>query len=96
MSSHEESAGGRYRFEHSGFAFEFPHDEVARLKSLPEFELKEEPAVADEFLRFRAERWVENLQDAGVSPGPVEVRIDTHQRRARLCRGASLLFAAEL
>ena len=66
------------------------------MKRLPDFELKEEPALADEFLRHRAERWAENLADAGVEPGAVEVRIEAHQRKAELHRAGALLFAAEI
>jgi hypothetical protein len=96
MSTDARRASKVYRIERAGFAFEFPPGQVTLLKTLPDFETKEEPAVADEFLRYRADGWAEKLADAGVRPGPVEVRIDTHQRRARLCRDEALLFAAEL
>lgn len=85
-----------YRFERAGYAFELPAEEVAHLRRLPDFEGKGEPAVADEFLRFRAERWAENLSDAGIAPGGVEVRIETHQRKAQLLRAGALLFSAEI
>jgi hypothetical protein len=85
-----------YEIERGGFRFEFPPAEVERLKKLPDFETEEEPAVADEFLRFRAERWAENLADAGASPGPVRIRIDTHQRKTQLYRGDELLFSADI
>jgi hypothetical protein len=85
-----------YTIERAGYVFELPAAEVASLKGLPDFELKEEPALADEFLRFRAERWAENLADAGVAPGPVDVRIDTHQRKTHLYRGTLLLFSPDI
>jgi hypothetical protein len=85
-----------YRIEREGYAFRLERPEVATLKALPEFEGREEPAVADEFLRFRADRWAENLSDAGAPPGEVSVRLDRHQRRAHLVRGEKVLFTAEL
>lgn len=85
-----------YEIERGGFRFEFPASEVERLKKLPDFETEEEPAVADEFLRFRAEGWAENLADAGAAPGPVRIRIDTHQRKTQLYRDEELLFSADI
>ena len=85
-----------YRIERAGYGFELPADEVALLRQLPDFELEEEPAVADEFLRFRVERWVENLVDARVAPGPVLIRVDPHQRKTHFHRGAALLFSADI
>ena len=85
-----------YRVEWEGYAFSLERRDVEILKALPDFEGREEPAVADEFLRFRAERWAENLSDAGAAPGEVAVRIDPHQRKAHLLRGSTLLFSAEL
>jgi hypothetical protein len=96
MSKEPASRTVPYRVERAGYAFELPSAEVAVLRRLPDFELEQEPAVADEFLRFRAERWADNLSDAGVAPGPVDVRIDLHQRRAKLERGGKLLFSAEI
>ena len=85
-----------YRIERGGFRFELPRTEIARLKALPDFETEEEPAIADEFLRFRADRWAENLSDAGAAPGPVLIRIDTHQKKTELRRGDELLFSADI
>ena len=85
-----------YRIERGGFRFELPATQVDRLKKLPDFETREEPALADDFLRFRAEGWAENLADAGAEPGPVEIRIDTHQKKSQLFRGDDLLFSADL
>jgi hypothetical protein len=85
-----------YRIERGGFRFELPGAEVDRLRKLPDFETKEEPAIADEFLRFRAEAWAENLSDAGAEPGPVLIRIDTHERKTKLYRDEELLFSADI
>lgn len=96
MSARDPGRSAPYRIERAGYAFELPAAEVALLRRLPDFELEEEPAVADEFLRFRAERWGENLADAGVEPGAVLVRIDPHQRKTHFHRGAALLFSADI
>jgi len=85
-----------YSIERAGYVFELPSAEVTQLKRLPDFELKEEPALADEFLRYRAERWAENLADARATPGLVEIRVDPHQRKTHFYRGQTLLFSADL
>jgi hypothetical protein len=85
-----------YRIDRGGYRFELPGSEVARLRKLPDFETREEPAVADEFLRFRAEGWAENLSDAGAEPGPILIRIDTHERKTKLYRDEELLFSADI
>ncbi len=87
---------GPYRLERGGFAFELLPEAVELLRRLPDFELGQEPAVAEDFLRHRAERWAENLSDAGVAPGIVDVRIDVHARRANFHRAEKLLFSAEI
>lgn len=85
-----------YRIAMEGYSFRMERPETARLRRLPDFESKEEPAGAEDFLRSRAEQWAENLAAAGVGPGEVEVRVDPHERRAKLYRGEKLLFAAEI
>src|SRR5262249_20351669 len=70
-----------YRREKDGYVFTLDRANVERLKAIPEFEGREEPAVADEFLRFRVEGWAENLADAGAGPGEVAVQLDAHQRK---------------
>src|SRR5262245_6778174 len=50
-----------YRMQREGYIFALDPANVARLKSLPDFEGKEEPALAEDFLRFRIETWAENL-----------------------------------
>jgi len=69
---------------------------VDRLKVLPDFEGKEEPALAEDFLRFRVEAWAENLSDAGAAKGEVSVSVDPHQRKAHLNRGSAKLFSADI
>ena len=88
------SAG--YRVEKDGFVFLLDSDNAAALKKIPDFEGREEPAVADEFLRFRAEAWADSLAAAGASPGDVSVLFEPHQRKVRLTRGEKLLFTADI
>lgn len=92
MSSRPE----RYRREASGYAFTLERADVDRLKTLPDFEIHGEPAVADEFLRFRAESWAEALADAGAGPGEFFARIDPHQRKVHLVREERTIFSADL
>jgi hypothetical protein len=60
-----------YRISREGFAFVLAPPNVDRLKALPDFEGREEPAVAEDFLRSRAEAWIDVLSSAGVEPGEV-------------------------
>jgi hypothetical protein len=87
---------GPYRREQDGYTFVLDRSNVERLKAMPEFEGREEPAVADEFLRFRVEGWAENLADAGAGPGEVVVQLDPHQRKAHLKRASAVLFSADI
>jgi hypothetical protein len=86
----------RYRRETSGYTFVLERADVDRLKSLADFETREEPAVADEFLRFRADSWAEALADAGAGPGEFEARVDPHQRKVHLVREGRTIFSADL
>ena len=79
-----------------GYRFSLDGANVQKLKSVPDFEGKEEPALAEDFLRFRVEQWAENLADAGVAPGEVSVSVDPHQRKAHLIRAGAKLFSADL
>ena len=79
-----------------GYRFSLDGANVQKLKSVPEFEGKEEPALAEDFLRFRVEQWAENLADAGVAPGEISVSVDPHQRKAHLTRGTTKLFSADI
>jgi hypothetical protein len=85
-----------YRRESGGYAFILERAEVDRLKKIPDFENREEPAVADEFLRFRAESWAEALADAGAGPGEFSACIDPHQRKVHLVREGRTAFSADL
>jgi len=69
---------------------------VDRLRAIADFEGREEPAVAEDFLRFRVEGWAENLADAGAAPGEVAVELDSHARKAHLVRGSERLFSADI
>jgi hypothetical protein len=84
-----------YRREKDGYTFVLDRANVEKLKAIPDFEGREEPAVADEFLRFRVELWAENLADAGAEPGEISVQLDPHQRKAHLTRASTILFSAD-
>ncbi len=92
----ESRASGRYRMAREGYTFVLDRANVEKLKTLPDFEGREEPALAEDFLRFRVETWAENLGDAGAAPGEVSVSVDPHQRKAHLFRGAAKLFSADI
>ena len=85
-----------YRLEREGFVFLLDASNAAELKRTPDFEGREEPAVAEEFLRFRAEAWADSLAAAGAAPGEVSVELSPHQRKVRLKRGEKLLFTADI
>lgn len=85
-----------YRVEKDGFVFLLDAANAAALKGTPDFEGREEPAVAEEFLRFRAEAWSDSLSSAGAGPGDVQVRLEPHQRKVRLMRGERLLVTADI
>jgi hypothetical protein len=79
-----------------GYTFVLDGENVDRLKTLADFETKEEPALAEDFLRFHVEAWAENLADAGAAPGDVFVSVDPHQRKTHLVRGATKVFSADI
>jgi len=85
-----------YRFESSGFAFLLDRENVGRLKGMADFENQEEPALAEQFLRQRAEAWAETLADAGSAPTEIAVRVDPHQRKAHLVRGSTIVVSADI
>jgi len=87
---------GSYRREKDGYTFVLDRGNIDRLKAIAEFEGREEPALAEDFLRFRVEEWAENLADAGASPGEIAVELDSHARKAHLVRGAARLFSADI
>jgi hypothetical protein len=85
-----------YRVDREGYAFRLDPDGVAAVKALPDYEGKEEPAVAEEFLKARAEAWADALASAGAEPGEYGVRVDEHQAKAHLSRAGVLVFSADL
>jgi len=85
-----------YRITREEFTFVLDRDGVAAVKGLPDFEGREEPAVAEEFLRTRAEAWGEALASAGAEGGEYAVRVDAHQGKAHLSRDGELVFSADL
>lgn len=85
-----------YRREKDGYTFVLDRGNIDRLRAIAEFEGREEPALVEDFLRFRVEGWAENLADAGASPGEVAVELDSHQRKAHLVRGSARLFSADI
>ena len=85
-----------YRREEDGYTFVLDRVNVDKLKAMPDFEGREEPAVAEDFLRFRVESWAESLASAGAREGQIAVSIDSHQRKAHLSRDKVLLFSADI
>ena len=84
-----------YRLEREGFAFVLDAREARAVQALPDFEGREQPAVAEEFLRTRAEGWADALAAAGAEPGDYSVRIDEHQGKAHLSRAGVSVFSAD-
>lgn len=85
-----------YRASRDGFAFVIDSPNVERLKAIPDFEGGEEPAVAEDFLRSRAEAWADVLASAGAEPGEISVEIDPHQRKARLTKATRIVITADI
>lgn len=85
-----------YRTDREGYAFVLPRTEVEKLKAMPDFEGREEPAVAEDFLRFRAEGWADVLSAAGAEPGEIAVSIDPHQKKAHLKRAQRIVITADI
>jgi len=85
-----------YRASRDGYAFVLDRSNVERLKAMPDFEGREEPAVAEDFLRSRAEAWADVLSSAGAEPGEIAVEIDPHQKKARLSRATRIVITADI
>jgi hypothetical protein len=85
-----------YRMNREGYAFVLERLEVEKLKAMPDFEGREEPAVAEDFLRFRAESWADVLSAAGAEPGEIAVSIDPHQKKAHLKRAQRIVITADI
>ena len=79
-----------------GYAFLLGRPEVDKLKAMPDFEGREEPAVAEDFLRSRAEGWADVLSAAGAEPGEIDVAIDPHQKKAHLKRAQRIVITADI
>ncbi len=79
-----------------GYHFRLDADAVAALRSLPDLDGREEPAVAEDFLRSSAEGWADALSAAGAPPGDFDVALDPRQRRTHLSRGGVRIFTAEI
>jgi hypothetical protein len=85
-----------YRTDREGFAFVLDRANVEKLKAMPDFEGREEPAVAEDFLRSRAEAWADVLASAGAQPGEIAVEIDPHQKKARLTKATRIVITADI
>jgi hypothetical protein len=85
-----------YRMHREGYAFVLERPDVEKLKAMPDFEGREEPAVAEDFLRFRAESWADVLSAAGAEPGEIAVSIDPHQKKAHLKRAQRIVITADI
>ncbi|HTY40255.1 MAG TPA: hypothetical protein VMH79_00130 [Thermoanaerobaculia bacterium] len=96
MDTNSQTRDRTYRASRDGFAFVLDPANVERLKSLPDFEGREEPAVAEDFLRSRAEAWADVLASAGTGPGEIAVEIDPHQKKARLSRATRIVVTADI
>jgi len=82
--------------DREGYAFVLDRPEVEKLKSMSDFEGREEPAIAEDFLRFRAESWADVLASAGAEPGEIAVTIDPHQKKAHLKREHRVVITADI
>lgn len=87
---------GTYRLEREGYGFRLDAEGVRAVKALPDYEGKQEPAVAEEFLRTHVESWADALASAGAEHGVYDVRVDDHQGKAHLSRAGVLVFSADL
>jgi len=85
-----------YRVDREGYAFRLDRPEVDKLKTMPDFEGREEPAVAEDFLRYRAEAWADVLSSAGAEPGEIAVTIDPHQKKAHLAKARRIVITADI
>ncbi len=85
-----------YRVEYEGYAFRLDRPGVRAVKALPDLEGRQEPAVAEEFLRTRAESWADALASAGAERGEYDVVVDEHQAKAHLVQRGVRVFSADL
>ena len=96
METNSPEKSKAYRMDREGYAFLLGRLEVDKLKAMPDFEGREEPAVAEDFLRFRAEGWADVLSAAGAQPGEIAVSIDPHQKKAHLKREQRIVITADI
>ena len=82
--------------QREGYAFVLERPEVEKLKAMPDFEGREEPALAEDFLRFHAEGWADVLSSAGAEPGEIAVSIDLHQKKAHLMKAQKIVITADI
>lgn len=85
-----------YRMDRDGYAFVLDRPEVEKLRAMPDFEGREEPAVAEDFLKYRAEAWADVLASAGAEPGEIAVSIDPHQKKAHLKKAQRIVITADI
>ena len=62
--------------DREGYAFILERPDVDKLKGMPDFEGREEPAVAEDFLRYRAEGWADGERE--ILPGVTVVPTGGH------------------
>ena len=92
-----DSTGKRgYSVAREGFVFRLDAAGVRAVKARPDCEGKEEPAVAEEFLKSHAEGWADALASAGAEPGDYDVRVDEHQGKAHRSRAGVVVVSADL
>ncbi len=96
MEPNSQKGSRTYRMDRDGYAFVLDRPEVDKLKAMPDFEGREEPAVAEDFLRFRAEGWADVLSSAGAEPGEIAVSIDPHQKKAHLKKAQRIVITADI
>jgi len=96
MDTNSRKPAETYRMDREGYAFRLDRKEVDKLKTMPDFEGREEPAVAEDFLRYRAEAWADVLSSAGAEPGEIAVTIDPHQKKAHLAKAHRIVITADI
>ncbi len=96
MDTNSRNRTESYRMDREGYAFLLSRPEVDKLKAMPDFEGREEPAVAEDFLRYRAEAWADVLSSAGAEPGEISVSIDPHQKKAHLKQAQRIVITADI
>jgi hypothetical protein len=96
MSQSSDRRPDAYRVTRQGFTFVLDRDNVEILHSMADFETKGEPALADEFLRLRADAWAETLVDAGAAPGEYAVRVDPHQQKVHFVLAETVVVSADI